>query len=37
MNDKLLKYFQRILPLSQEEIEAIVETMTIKHFNKGTI
>ena len=37
MESKLLKYFQRIMPLSQEEIEAIVETMTIKHFNKGTI
>lgn len=37
MDDKLLKYFQRIMPLSQEEIEAIVETMTIKQFKKGTV
>lgn len=37
MEDKLLKYFQRIMPLSKEEIEAIVETMTIKQFKKGTV
>lgn len=37
MNHKLLKYFQRIMPLSDEEIEAIVETMTIKQFKKGDI
>jgi CRP-like cAMP-binding protein len=37
MEDKLLKYFQRIMPLSQEEIEAIVETMTIKKYKKGTV
>lgn len=37
MDYKLLKYFQRIMPLSQAEIDAIVETMTIKQFKKGTI
>jgi CRP-like cAMP-binding protein len=37
MNDKLLKYFQRIMPLSQEEIEAIVETMNIQYYKKGTV
>jgi len=37
MEDKLLNYFQRIMPLSQEEIEAIVETMTIKEYKKGTV
>lgn len=37
MDNKLLKYFQRIMPISQEEIEAIVETMTIKQYKKGTI
>ena len=37
MDNKLLNYFQRIMPLSQEEIEAIVETMTIKQFKKGTV
>jgi CRP-like cAMP-binding protein len=37
MNHKLLNYFQRIMPLSREEIEAIVETMTVKQYKKGTI
>lgn len=37
MQEKLLKYFQRIMPLSQEEIAAIVETMEIKHYKKGTV
>jgi CRP-like cAMP-binding protein len=37
MDDKLLKYFQRIMPLSDEEIRAIVETMSIKHYKKGTV
>lgn len=37
MNDKLLSYFQKIMPLSQEEIEAIVETMTIHPYKKGTV
>jgi CRP-like cAMP-binding protein len=37
MDDKLLKYFQRIMPLSPEEIEAIVETMTIKKYKKGSV
>lgn len=37
MDDKLLKYFQRIMPLSDEEIRAIVETLSIKHYKKGTV
>lgn len=37
MDQKLLSYFQKILPLSQEEIEAILETMTIKEYKKGTV
>lgn len=37
MNTKLINYFSEIMPLSKEEIEAIVETMTIKHYKKGTI
>lgn len=37
MEEKLLQYFQRIMPLSQEEIEGIVATMTIKQFKKGTV
>lgn len=37
MDNKLLNYFQRIMPLSIDEIEAIVNTMSIKQFTKGTI
>jgi len=37
MDYKLLKYFQRIMPLSNEEIRAIVETMSIMHYKKGTV
>jgi CRP-like cAMP-binding protein len=37
MQDKLLQYFQRIMPLSKEEIEAIVETMNIQKYKKGTV
>ena len=37
MEQKLLNYFSRILPLSQEEIDGIVATLTIKKFPKGTI
>lgn len=37
MEQKLLQYFQRIMPLSKEEIEGIVETMTIKQYKKGTV
>ncbi len=37
MEQKLLQYFQRIMPLSKEEVEGIVETMTIKQYKKGTV
>ncbi len=37
MDDKLLKYFQRIMPLSNDEIRAIVETMSIRHYKKKTV
>lgn len=37
MEDKLLIYFQKIMPLSEEEVMAIVETMTIKQYKKGTV
>ncbi|MBL7727989.1 MAG: Crp/Fnr family transcriptional regulator [Dinghuibacter sp.] len=37
MEQKLLNYFQRIMPLSGEEIAAIVETLTIKQYKKGTV
>lgn len=37
MEQKLLAYFSKILPLSQEEIDGIIATMTIKTYPKGTI
>jgi CRP-like cAMP-binding protein len=37
MDNKLLKYFSRIMPLSEEEIEAIDETMHVQHYKKGTV
>jgi CRP-like cAMP-binding protein len=37
MEKKLIDYFMRIMPISLEEIEAIVETTTIKHYKKGEI
>jgi CRP-like cAMP-binding protein len=37
MDNKLLKYFQRIMTLSDEEIKAIGDTMNIQHYKKGTI
>ncbi|MNK05085.1 Cyclic nucleotide-binding domain protein [compost metagenome] len=37
MEQKLLNYFAKILPLSQEEIDGIVATLTIKKFPKGAI
>ncbi len=37
MPDKLLKYFSKIMPLSPAEIEAIVATLTIKYFKKGSV
>lgn len=37
MEQKLLAYFSKILPLSQDEIDAIVATLTIKSFPKGTV
>lgn len=37
MNQKLINYFLRIMPISQEEIEAIVETMNVQYYPKGSI
>lgn len=37
MEQKLLSYFTRILPLSQEEIDGIVETLTIRRYAKGDL
>ncbi|OIN59301.1 Crp/Fnr family transcriptional regulator [Arsenicibacter rosenii] len=37
MHQKLLNYFQRIMPLTQEEADAIAATIHIEHVKKGTI
>lgn len=37
MNEKLLKHFFKIQPLTDKEIEAIDETMTIEDLKKGTV
>jgi CRP-like cAMP-binding protein len=37
MNEKLLNYFSKIMPLSEEEANAINETINIKEFKKGSI
>lgn len=37
MEQKLLDYFSKILPLTKEEIDGIIATLTIKKYSKGTI
>ncbi len=37
MDNKLIQYFARIMPLSKEEVEAIAETMTVLQYKKGTV
>jgi CRP-like cAMP-binding protein len=37
MDNKLINYFNQIMPLTTEEITAISETMTIKSYKKGSI
>jgi CRP-like cAMP-binding protein len=37
MHNKLLDYFSRIMPLTEEEAAAIAETMTIRQYKKGAI
>jgi len=37
MRKKLLDYFLRIMPLTEEEVNALLETMTIKQFKKGSV
>jgi len=37
MNNKLSKYFSRIMALSAEESDAIAETMVIHEYKKGTV
>lgn len=37
MEQKLLDYFSKIMPITKEEADAIAATMIIKNFEKGTI
>ena len=37
MQQKLIDYFMRIMPLSKEEIIAIVDSMQIETYKKGTV
>ncbi|MDF7817541.1 Crp/Fnr family transcriptional regulator [Runella sp. MFBS21] len=37
MQQKLITYFSEIMPLTADEIEAIVESMTIRSYQKGDI
>lgn len=37
MHEKLVKYFSRIMALSQEEVGAIAETMSVKQCDKGAV
>jgi len=37
MEQKLLSYFSKILPLSQEEVDGIVATLSIQKYPKGTV
>jgi CRP-like cAMP-binding protein len=37
MDQKLLNYFSRIMPLSPEEATAIAESMNIQRYKKGTV
>lgn len=37
MDDKLLEYFRSIQKISDEEVNAIDETLTVRNFKKGTL
>jgi CRP-like cAMP-binding protein len=37
MDNKLIRYFSRIMPLSEEEAKAIENSMCIRHYKKGTV
>lgn len=36
-DNKLISYFNRIMPLTEEEMQAIADTITVKEFRKGTV
>lgn len=37
MQSKLINYFRKIMPLSEEEIETIINTMSIREYKKGKV
>ena len=37
MEQKMLDYFSRIMPISKEEADAVAATMLIRHYKKGEI
>ena len=37
MEDEILKYVSKFISLTEEETKAIIEDITIKNFEKGTI
>jgi CRP-like cAMP-binding protein len=37
MENKLLNYFSRIMPITKDEADAIAATMVIKHYKKGEV
>jgi CRP-like cAMP-binding protein len=37
MENKLLNYFSRIMPITKDEADAIAATMVIKHYKKGDV
>ena len=37
MNKKLLEYFSKIMPLTEEESKAIANEMIVRQFKKGVI
>lgn len=37
MHNKLINYFNSIMPLSEAEIKGITDTITIREFKKGTV
>ena len=37
MENKLLNYFSRIMPITNEEADAIAATMNVKHYKKGEV
>jgi CRP-like cAMP-binding protein len=37
LENKIINYFNKIVPLSEEEVKAIAATMHIKPYKKGTV